>query len=117
MSDSQLARLTTAELVELRSRVNRVIASKRTAERVALRQRFKAMAAQAGFSWTEVSAAARPRRGRRTAVKRGSSAKSAKLAKYVNPDNPQETWSGLGRKPNWLTAKLKAGAQQDDFRT
>jgi DNA-binding protein H-NS len=36
-------------------------------------------------------------------------------AKYVNPDNRSETWSGRGRKPNWLNAKLRKGANIADF--
>jgi DNA-binding protein H-NS len=36
-------------------------------------------------------------------------------AKYANPDNRTETWTGRGRKPNWLVAKLKKGANIADF--
>ena len=31
--------------------------------------------------------------------------------KYQNPDNQAETWTGRGRKPNWLVAQLKNGKQ------
>jgi DNA-binding protein H-NS len=36
--------------------------------------------------------------------------------KYRNPDNSSETWSGRGKRPRWLTAKLEAGKPIDDFR-
>jgi DNA-binding protein H-NS len=36
-------------------------------------------------------------------------------AKYVNPDDPSETWTGRGRKPRWLTAKLQEGARLERF--
>lgn len=36
-------------------------------------------------------------------------------AKFANPANPSETWTGRGRQPNWLTAKLKNGAKLEDF--
>jgi DNA-binding protein H-NS len=29
--------------------------------------------------------------------------------KYVNPDNPAQTWSGRGRRPAWLDDALEAG--------
>ena len=45
-------------------------------------------------------------------TKRGRS-KSA--AKYVNPDDRNQTWTGRGRRPNWLVARLKKGAKQEDF--
>lgn len=38
-----------------------------------------------------------------------------KAAKYANPDNTRETWTGRGRKPNWLVAKLAKGASLQDF--
>ena len=36
-------------------------------------------------------------------------------AKFANPDNRAETWTGRGRKPNWLVAKLSKGAKMTDF--
>ncbi len=36
-------------------------------------------------------------------------------AKYANPDNRSETWTGRGRKPNWLVARLAKGAKLTDF--
>ena len=29
--------------------------------------------------------------------------------KYANPEDPSQTWTGRGRKPNWLVAKLIQG--------
>lgn len=36
-------------------------------------------------------------------------------AKYANPDNKSETWTGRGRKPNWLVARLAKGSKITDF--
>lgn len=36
-------------------------------------------------------------------------------AKFVNPDNPEETYGGRGRKPQWLQEKIDAGAQMEEF--
>jgi DNA-binding protein H-NS len=38
------------------------------------------------------------------------------LPKYRNPDEPSETWAGRGKRPRWLTAKLRSGKKLDDFR-
>src|ERR1700688_941714 len=38
------------------------------------------------------------------------------LPKYRNPDKPSETWAGRGKRPRWLTAKLRSGKKLDDFR-
>lgn len=36
-------------------------------------------------------------------------------AKYANPDNRSQTWTGRGRKPRWVEAALKAGKSLDDL--
>src|SRR3954469_13676669 len=35
--------------------------------------------------------------------------------KYHNPDNPEETWAGRGRKPKWVEEKLENGSSLDDL--
>lgn len=41
--------------------------------------------------------------------------KSVGPAKYSNPENRSDIWTGHGRKPNWLVARLKKGAKLSDF--
>lgn len=36
-------------------------------------------------------------------------------AKYRHPDNPGLTWTGVGRKPKWLTEALAGGKTLDAF--
>lgn len=42
-------------------------------------------------------------------------AKKAVPAKYRNPENPAEIWTGRGRQPRWLAAKLRAGRSLAEF--
>lgn len=49
-----------------------------------------------------------------TATKAKSS-KPKNPAKYRNPDNPDQTWSGRGRKPQWIVAHEAAGLDIADF--
>jgi DNA-binding protein H-NS len=37
-------------------------------------------------------------------------------AKFRNPDQPSETWSGRGKRPRWLDKHLRSGKRIDDFR-
>jgi DNA-binding protein H-NS len=37
------------------------------------------------------------------------------VAKYADPANPDNTWSGRGRKPKWLVAQLDQGKSVEDF--
>jgi len=49
-------------------------------------------------------------------VKRKSSRVGKKVpAKYQNPNNPSEQWSGRGMKPNWLKALLDKGQKIEKF--
>ncbi len=45
-----------------------------------------------------------------------SGGKSSKGApKYANPADPTQTWTGRGRKPNWLIEAMDAGKSLDDM--
>jgi DNA-binding protein H-NS len=47
-----------------------------------------------------------------------SKAKSSKPkapAKYKNPDDPSQTWTGRGRQPVWFKAALENGKSPDDM--
>ena len=67
-----------------------------------IRGKLEAIAVEAGFKISELFGG-RGGKGRKVA------------AKYANPDNPSETWTGRGRKPRWLAARLKAGDKQEKF--
>ena len=36
-------------------------------------------------------------------------------AKYLNPMQPHETWSGRGKQPRWLMAALQSGHKLEEF--
>lgn len=36
-------------------------------------------------------------------------------AKYANPENPSDTWSGRGRKPRWFEAAIQSGRPIEDM--
>ncbi|MFO1421641.1 MAG: H-NS histone family protein [Candidatus Competibacteraceae bacterium] len=42
----------------------------------------------------------------------GRRRKSVGIPKYRNPENPEQTWTGRGKKPGWL----KLAADPEDFR-
>lgn len=35
--------------------------------------------------------------------------------KFINPANPSQTWSGRGKRPNWLVDELNKGKKLEDF--
>jgi DNA-binding protein H-NS len=46
-----------------------------------------------------------------TATSKGSKG----APKYANPEDPTQTWTGRGRKPNWVVEALKSGKSVDDL--
>ncbi len=47
-----------------------------------------------------------------SAVKR---LKGKAVPKYRNPGNPDQTWTGRGRKPKWVNEVLQGGADLTDL--
>ncbi|ATG37841.1 putative regulatory protein, H-NS histone family (plasmid) [Phaeobacter piscinae] len=45
----------------------------------------------------------------------GKGKKTKSPAKYINPEDPTQTWTGRGRKPEWVHAALAAGQSLDDL--
>ncbi|WP_209425757.1 H-NS histone family protein [Pararhodobacter sp. SW119] len=46
--------------------------------------------------------------------KKSSSASNAGV-KFQDPNNPENTWSGAGRLPNWLKEAVKQGHEKEEF--
>lgn len=102
MAVRDLDRLSFKDLQELEVKVKKAKASAQDRSRSEVRNKLEAMAAAAGFKIGDLFGG-RGGKGRKVA------------AKYANPDNPAETWTGRGRKPRWLTAKLKDGDKVEKF--
>ncbi len=94
------------QLLELEKRVQKAIHDAQQRERSEILKKMKDIASESGFNLDELVGG--PRRGK-------GKAKSLSVAKFQNPDEPSETWTGRGRKPNWLVARLKKGAKMEQF--
>lgn len=44
------------------------------------------------------------------------STKEPVAVKYRNPDNPEQTWTGRGKKPTWLNQAMREGYELSDFK-
>ena len=110
MSEDKLSKLTIEELLKhpvkdlltLQSNLAQAIEQRKEQERSELLNKINSLASDAGFSLSELLAD-KP-------VK-----KAPAKARYRNPNNKDETWTGKGRKPKWLDESLKAGRQLEEF--
>jgi DNA-binding protein H-NS len=98
----ELERMSLRELQELELKVRKARAGAQDRSRTELRRKIESMVSDAGFKMADIFGG-RGGKGRTVA------------AKYVNPDDPTETWTGRGRKPRWLNAKLQEGAKIEKF--
>jgi DNA-binding protein H-NS len=95
-------RMSFKELQDLETRIRRAKSAAQEKTRTDLKEKVEAIVAAAGFKMSDLFGG-RGGKGRKVA------------AKYANPDDPSETWTGRGRKPRWLAAKLKEGDKIDKF--
>lgn len=108
MTNINIDKMTLKELVELESKVQRAIAAARDREKSNLKEKMAELAKSHGFSVADLFGGVR-------GSKTGAKGKSVGVAKYANPENKSDTWTGRGRKPNWLVDRLKKGAKLNDF--
>jgi DNA-binding protein H-NS len=101
MRDSELKQMSVDELWELHERIGEILSDKIEYEKTKLEQRLDQLAHRV----SELSPA-NPQRRTYPKVE----------AKFRNPDNPSETWSGRGKAPRWLTKLIAAGRTLDEFR-
>src|ERR1700740_2297476 len=94
VSAVQLKKMNLKDLRGLQQRIDGAIRDRQEQEKVKLKERMSALAAEAGFHLRDVI-------GLRKAFK-GTHARKAGTVKYRHPRNPEWTWSGRGRRPNWL---------------
>lgn len=105
MSRINIDKMSYRELLELQGAVAAAIVSRKEEEKGELKRKLAELADQSGFAMDELFGT---RRGRKS-----SSASSA--IKYRNPKDASQTWTGRGRKPNWLVDALKKGQKLESF--
>jgi DNA-binding protein H-NS len=102
MAAFNVDKMSLKELIALDAKLKTAIETKKARERSELKIKMAELAETHGFSVAELFST---RDGR----------KSNGIAKYANPEDKSATWTGRGRKPNWLVARLKKGAKLADF--
>lgn len=99
----ELETLSLKELRELRGRVDKAIASFDDRRKREVVTKLEEVAREHGFALADLTDAVSSRK------------RAPVAAKYVNPTDPEQTWTGRGRKPRWLTEALDAGKSLDDL--
>lgn len=94
------------ELEQLKSQVEKAIKNAEKQELKKARDAAERAAMDFGYSLAELA-------GMTTG--KGSAKASKSPAKYHNPEDPSQTWSGRGRQPKWFKAAIQAGKSPEDL--
>src|SRR6476620_9788101 len=81
------------DLIAERDEINAAIAEKQATEREAFKIEMQEKAAQLGLDLADLFG------GKKRSANNGA---SKVAAKYQNPKDPSETWSGRGRPDSWI---------------
>lgn len=104
-----LTGMTRKQLEKLKADVEKALEKAASRDLKAAKRAAEKAAAEFGFSLGDIAgpatAAPKPKR----AYKKRKAAKGIGVAKYRNPSNPSQTWTGKGRQPNWFKAAVDAG--------
>ncbi len=108
-----LSELTLIDLIGLQNALPAIIEQAKQSEKAILQQKIAALAAESGFELSEVFDTTLIAPEKETKKKRKQI--GFVKAKYHNPENPEQTWTGKGRKPKWATLHLKEGGDLQDL--
>jgi DNA-binding protein H-NS len=104
MATMQVDKMTLKEINDLEAKLAKAKTNAREKAKSDYKDKIDRLLDGSGFTINDIYGFAARGKGR------GKSA-----AKYANPEDRSQTWTGRGRKPNWLVARLKKGAKVDDF--
>jgi len=105
MSQIDVKNLSADELKKLVDDAEKALRERNQERVMELRREAEALAAELNTTVAELFGLQKP-------AKQGK-----KLPpKYINPADPSQTWSGRGKRPNWLVAELNKGKKLEDFR-
>lgn len=95
--------LSLKELKDLQAQVAKAIATFEDRKKKEALVELQEIARAKGFTLEELTGVSVVRR------------RAPASAKYANPANKSDTWSGRGRKPRWFIEALAAGMQPEDL--
>ena len=105
MSSIDLNGLSAEDLKQLMANAERTLRERHQQRVLSLRKEAEELAASLNISVAELFGLDKP-----------AKTTGKKLpAKYINPANPAQTWTGRGKRPHWLADALARGEPLEKF--
>jgi DNA-binding protein H-NS len=105
MVDFSVGEYSDDELREIGKTIERELVERKDRHRQEVAHQIRELAAALGMTPEEVLSSAPTAKKTRAPV----------APKYRHPDNPEQTWSGRGRKPAWIQEQIAQGKTLDDL--
>ncbi|KAF0809587.1 DNA-binding protein H-NS [Alcanivorax sp. S71-1-4] len=105
-----LAPLSISELEQLIADANTLIERKKNESIRNAKAEIEKIAAEAGLTIEELMGIAKPAAGGA-----GKGSRKPAAVKFRHPKDENLTWSGRGKRPNWLQDELAKGKKLEDF--
>ena len=86
-----------------KAEVLRSIEQRKKQEKKAVTQQLREFAASKGFSWNELFSDGT------VATKVDGRGRYKSMPRFRNPNNPDQTWTGRGTRPQWFKDALNSG--------
>lgn len=110
MKEQDFSKMSRAEILTMMTALQEQADRKREERRSELKEEIQRLLQEDGFTLEDIFGGRGDKQGKTPRKLRG-----AATVRYADPQNPENTWTGRGRKPNWLTGALDAGMAMDDF--
>lgn len=94
------------QLAQLQAQISSELESRSAIRRKAVADEIRQKAAEAGLTEEDIIKAVRGL---------GGAKRKPVAIKYRDPANAENTWTGRGRKPKWIEAKLASGVSLESL--
>jgi DNA-binding protein H-NS len=118
MAKTDLSNYNLAELKGLQFEIEKEIKSRQKDEVRKAREQILAIAQDVGLPVSALIAKAggAPKANGQKGGGQKGGGKQQGAARFRNPDDASQTWTGRGRQPKWISEALAGGKSLDDFR-
>ncbi|MFD2740347.1 H-NS family nucleoid-associated regulatory protein [Sulfitobacter aestuarii] len=102
------------ELETLQQDVQEALVHAEERDRKAAREAAQKAVAEYGFSLDDLSD--EDNNGKKTGRRKSGGGGVKSEPKFANPADPNQTWTGKGRQPNWYRAEIEKGTAPESMK-
>ena len=104
MAEIDLSNLDIAELKQLSGQIDREIEKRHKQEKVEVLKQMQEAASRIGMTPEEV-----------LGLEAAKKTKTKGRARYRNPEDPRQTWTGKGKRPGWIKSLIENGRSLEEI--